>query len=569
MPVLRSTDSSVQPSIGEPFTPSYMPKPNCDPMSPSMEIKAYAGPMTLEQATTFRKRWKTPPRLIPSAAPSLNTSGSPKSSFTLSSPVSSSRMSMSVTEIVSSTPKHKKKLFDGKMDDSGDDFYLENLNGDKNGNHTVISNGVLDKHEEDEYKELFDDLMESKNQMELEKENLFNGYRVQAPMMDTPVRLKHDSNSNHISHNYNSGELFSITRSSGSSGALMTYLDESGSVYNSDNVFESPSFKEKHIRLTDINKGLEKIGRDLANENNVGWKEYWDFLGRLVEIRSDDGLSYFENYLKHKEKLENVAESAQDLSPTKKNLNDSFGLGALCAGLYGMDLNEMSDKSSKLTKNGLTSPSSSISRMTFLNDFTPSTYVNSTLAIPYVCIEKNCRAFANRLANLLESETIQDQHSYEKMLLQEINRLNTSIDNYKRDARFNVINFQKVHARYSFLLVWYLKKNNVEVKYLRNSKPLISKVYALASQYSTPNCFDSNKDVSKLHAVCLSTFIKSYIEKQEKIFNPENVETETACVDAWNGPDIVECSCLLESNVNNSKHRRDIRKRLYSGKNLR
>lgn len=64
-------------------------------------------------------------------------------------------------------------------------------------------------------------------------------------------------------------------------------------------------------------------------------------------------------------------------------------------------------------------------------------------------------------------------------------------------------------------------------------------------------------------------FTSNYIEHQEKIFNPENVSGETACVDAWNGPDILECKCSFEANFVNLKqrqnHRRDIRKRLYSG----
>lgn len=585
VPVLRSSDSSVQPVIGEPFTPVNMPKFSHDPMSPSMEIKAYAGPMTSEQAQTFRKRWKTPPRLTPSSIPNnLNVSFSPRS-CSMSSPADSPRLTQSLIEIVSSTPKHKKKLFQGGEDDEDDEeeFYLDNVASDNNGNHKVIANGILRENEE-EYKELFDDLLEEKVRMDLEKtkqEIFFKGYRNPEPILQTPVRMKNDTNSNHISHNFNSMEhklmnsadsMFCNVRS-GSSTSLMTYLDESGSIYNSDNVFDSPSFKEKNIRLTDMDKGLEQIGRDLANEHKFGWKEYWEFLGRFLDIRSDDGLSCFESFLKQKEKVKTLNESANTPggSPGKKSLNDSFGLGAICAGFNNMDLNdEVADKCNKITRNGLTSPLSSISRLSLLHDFAALSSQQSItpLSNPYTCIEQSCRTFSKRLANLLESENIQDQHLYEKTLLQEISKLNTSIDSYKRDLRFSVVNFQKVHARYSFLLVWYLKKNNVDVKYLRNFTPLISKVFLLASQFSTLNCFDANKDAAKNHAVCLSNFISNYIKKQDKIFNPENVDTETACVDAWNGPDIVECGCSFEVTSTSSKHRREIRKKLYSGKQM-
>lgn len=540
-----------------------------------MEIKAYAGPMTSDQAQTFRRRWKTPPRLTPSTVPSnINISFSPKSS-SISTPTGySSRKSKSLTEIVSSTPKPKKLLFQESTEGDDDQSCLDNINGDKNGNHEVDANGILGPHEDDEFKEFFEDLQEAKSQMEkekAEKKSIFLGYRNPQPFMDTPVRGRNDSNSNHLNHNYNvlmnsDDSMFCNARSR----STMTYLDESGSIFNSDNVCNSPSFKEKHIRLTDMDKGLETIGRDLASEANVGWKEYWDFLGRFLNIRSDDGLSCFEAHLsrlKLKEKAKEMDESSeimQSLSPTKKDLNDSFGLSSICAGLKDMALSEDSvEKSNRINRGGLASPSSLMSRLTLLNDFaaaTKSSQNSQPVKNPYTCIEQSCRTFSKRLANLLESDNIQDQHSYEKMLLQEISKLNTTIDSYKRDSRFNAVNFQKIHARYTFLLVWYLKKNNVNVKYLRNFTPLNSKVYALASQFATPNSSDT-----KSHAVCLSGFISSYIERQEKIFNPENVDTETACVDAWNGPDIVECSCSFEVNMTSSKHRREIRKKLYNG----
>jgi hypothetical protein len=311
---------------------------------------------------------------------------------------------------------------------------------------------------------------------------------------------------------------------------------------------------------------LEKIGRSLANEFKVGWKEYWDFLGCILDIRSADGLEKFEEHLKKRDKQKEVSElgGSSKHSPIKQN--DSFGLSAICAGLYSMDINDEISGNKATLKNGLTSPSSSRNPLIEMLSSKRQSMNDLPLDNPYTCIEQSCRTFAKRLGSLLESESIQDQNSYEKTLLVEVSKLNTSIDSYKRDARFSAVNLQKVHARYSYLLVWYLKSNNIEVKYHRNAVPLMSKVYNLARQFTM---LQDTKDLIKIHSVCISNFASNYIEHQEKIFNPENVSTETACVDAWNGPDILECKCTFEANFVNLKqrqnHRRDIRKRLYSG----
>lgn len=140
VPVLRSDDNTLQPVIGEPFSPTNILSLNTDPISPRLEVRAFAGPMTKSRALEFRKKWKTPPRL---------------------------RM--------------------------------------------------------------------------------------------TPIKKTDDES----------------------------------------NAIDSPT-NNLALRLQDAEKGLERVGRDLAEEYQVSWKEYWLFLNDFADFRTKEGLIKLEKYLEHK-----------------------------------------------------------------------------------------------------------------------------------------------------------------------------------------------------------------------------------------------------------------------------
>ncbi|XP_022256189.1 ankyrin repeat and LEM domain-containing protein 2-like [Limulus polyphemus] len=69
VPVLRSEDNSIQPVVGEPWSPDhttddlYSLSSPSSPKDPVLNVKAYAGPMSPTQAELFYKKWKTPPLL--------------------------------------------------------------------------------------------------------------------------------------------------------------------------------------------------------------------------------------------------------------------------------------------------------------------------------------------------------------------------------------------------------------------------------------------------------------------------------------------------------------------------
>ncbi|OQR75024.1 ankyrin repeat and LEM domain-containing protein 2-like [Tropilaelaps mercedesae] len=51
-------------------------------------------------------------------------------------------------------------------------------------------------------------------------------------------------------------------------------------------------------RRRDAEKGLECIVRKVARQRGAPWSEYWDFIGRFVDLASSEGLAAFEGYLK-------------------------------------------------------------------------------------------------------------------------------------------------------------------------------------------------------------------------------------------------------------------------------
>ncbi|WKY05294.1 hypothetical protein Q1695_005922 [Nippostrongylus brasiliensis] len=54
---------------------------------------------------------------------------------------------------------------------------------------------------------------------------------------------------------------------------------------------------DRNIKLTDVDKGYERVGRELCLKYGVKWIESWSFLNELVDIRSEAGLKLLDSYL--------------------------------------------------------------------------------------------------------------------------------------------------------------------------------------------------------------------------------------------------------------------------------
>ncbi|NWU75371.1 ANKL2 protein, partial [Onychorhynchus coronatus] len=56
-----------------------------------------------------------------------------------------------------------------------------------------------------------------------------------------------------------------------------------------------------NVRKTDLERGVERVGRELARELGFPWVEYWEFLGCFIDLSSQEGLQKLEEYLSHRE----------------------------------------------------------------------------------------------------------------------------------------------------------------------------------------------------------------------------------------------------------------------------
>ncbi|XP_046495745.1 ankyrin repeat and LEM domain-containing protein 2 [Equus quagga] len=56
-----------------------------------------------------------------------------------------------------------------------------------------------------------------------------------------------------------------------------------------------------NVRKSDPERGIERVGRELAHELGYPWVEYWDFLGCFVDLSSQEGLQKLEEYLTQQE----------------------------------------------------------------------------------------------------------------------------------------------------------------------------------------------------------------------------------------------------------------------------
>ncbi|NXG04931.1 ANKL2 protein, partial [Sakesphorus luctuosus] len=72
-----------------------------------------------------------------------------------------------------------------------------------------------------------------------------------------------------------------------------------------------------NVRKSDLERGVERVGRELAHDLGFPWVEYWEFLGCFVDLSSQEGLRKLEEYLNQRE----MSEKAQQETGENETCN--------------------------------------------------------------------------------------------------------------------------------------------------------------------------------------------------------------------------------------------------------
>uniref|UniRef100_A0A182K616 ANKLE2 third alpha/beta domain-containing protein n=1 Tax=Anopheles christyi TaxID=43041 RepID=A0A182K616_9DIPT len=404
VPVIRAEDNTLPPIVGEPFSPTELPKLDAaskDKLIARREIKAYAGPMDHDKAQRFCKRWKTPPRLkVLGNAGKVQSDGKLSEMRKCSTPIKGTARRLLFAN----------RSFDGKLEGGNDGGEQEQRN-----NNLIETS--LDESLEREEKFIPDD----------------NGNHLRMPVPYTPNRLFFSYRTNHLANN-SFDTNGSYCDSEPDEGNFSYVCDETQTLYGKGNVTESPSFKERSIRLTDPAKGLETVGRMLAEKEQVGWKEHWSFLGTFCNIAEETGLTMLERYLAQRKqqiegvnKVQEISASTMEEVPALHGVERSFNdaLNMICESTEKMSLSMAGDADLQRT----------------------------AVSNPYRCLLNSLHVFGTRLVNNVAKSSSKSVETAAETFQSEIRKVEKLLENYRNDVAFRVVDFSKVHSLFAYLIV--------------------------------------------------------------------------------------------------------------------
>lgn len=354
--------------------------------------------------------------------------------------------------------------------------------------------------------------------------------------------------------------LFRSYREHGEDDSLNESLFGNNVSINDVSVCESPytvpGFRERNLKLADVDKGLEVIGRGLAKDHNIIWREHWSFLDEFTDIASDDGLRKFEQYLREQSDKKIKPSTMPMPMPKPKVSQKTLAVPTTTTTPCATPISKICNKLTKLN---------------FVRDAHDQTFqarsstpLSPTAFHAYLCVEQSCQVYAKRfLTRLVDNPsnivTVND------VLVGELARLKSLICSYKNDGRFIGIDFSATHSRFAHIVIAFLEqtenKETVTIFEQTCKQILQSKEKAFQNAKKNGN-IETIRNTAQL--VCL---LEQFLKRLSMIRNgtrntnliyPEILTSETECSDVWQ--DEYRCDCEW-INATETKSNRNIKRK--------
>ncbi|KAF5300003.1 hypothetical protein FQR65_LT09259 [Abscondita terminalis] len=328
-----------------------------------------------------------------------------------------------------------------------------------------------------------------------------------------------------------------------------------------------------NLKFDDLDKGLERLGKNLACKFDVGWKEYWPFLGGFVDLSTPEGLQVLENFLSERFNGDcSTSSSPKCLSSSEsESFNNDVSLdnaispiSDLCKNFASCTLNDGSFKKSNTKINTKTSCSAF---ETTPHDFLTDAQLFKTDLNPFLCIEKSCQVFAHRISNeilyLLESE----YNNTSVVLEVQIKQLELLMASFMDDSRFISVDFHLVHHRLGTIVGNKLKDVLIledEFNFMKESlehwMEVFNKQIDNFSSDDESGTYRQTKHIKKStsrnqQVLCVLERILNTLTSTGVSVNL-NITDEEECIKVWS--DTKPCTCIW--NVNNIRRNSLIKK---------
>ncbi|XP_018573780.1 ankyrin repeat and LEM domain-containing protein 2 [Anoplophora glabripennis] len=301
------------------------------------------------------------------------------------------------------------------------------------------------------------------------------------------------------------------------------------------------------LRFKDLEKGLERIGKKLANKYEVNWKEYWPFLDSFVDIASDEGLRLLEDFLSNHDVAlsKSYMEYIKNDSPELSKSDPLSPISNLCIAFSACRLND-SQRSPNLDLNSDSNRDS------------------------IIYIDKACQVFANRISNDILYILCSEENIIQ-VLETEMRQLELLITSYMDDNRFSSINFQKIHSRLGTLIGQKLYNNikeEVRVFLCGKIENILDNLTKSVDCFSSDDEGHSLKEISenrkptiyKKQLICLIHHILNVLCQSYEI---RQIGIDDDCIKDWEIAEACTCVYHRRSKKNNLSRSSSFKNNLF------